>query len=73
MTKGYVVCTQLYYKIDADSEEAALSALEDIHNYELYWLNDAGLTQELKALGHDIIKAKYIGGKREVCNITEED
>lgn len=70
MSKTYLARTELYYKITVSDEAkdeyvtedgAAHSALETIHDYTLYHINDKGLTQELKCLGCLIDKAEYYG------------
>lgn len=70
MGKTYLVRTELYYKITVSDEakdeyiievDAARAALKTIHDYELYHINDKGLTQELKCLGCSIDKAEYYG------------
>lgn len=83
MPKKYLVCTKIYYEIEVSGEATlrydnpdgeAISALEDIHNHELYWLNDYELSIELRLMGHDFLKsAKYVGREYETCKEIKEE
>ena len=80
MSKTYLVRTEIYYKITVSDEAkdeyvtgdgAAHSALETIHDYELYHINDEGLTQELKCLGCLIDKAEYYGREYNTISVVD--
>lgn len=80
MSKTYLARTELYYKITVSDEAkdeyvtedgAAHSALETIHDYTLYHINDKGLTQELKCLGCLIDKAEYYGRDYNTISVVE--
>lgn len=78
MSKTYLARIEIYYKITVSDNAkdnyvtedcAAHSALESIHDYELYHINDDSLTQELKNLGCYIDRAEYYG--RDYNTISE--
>lgn len=80
MSKTYLVRTEIYYKITVSDDakdkyltedRAALAALEDIHNYELYWHNDYNLTHELKMLDNNIDKVEYYGRDYNTVSIVD--
>lgn len=80
MSKTYLVRTEIYYKITVSDDaknnyviedSAALSALESIHDYELYHINDDSLTQELKNLGCYIDRAEYYGRDYNTLSVVD--
>jgi hypothetical protein len=80
MGKTYLVRTEIYYKITVSDDAknkyytedgAAHAALEDIHNYDLYWHNDENLTLELKMLDNNIDKVEYYGRDYNTVSIVD--